>query len=309
MSDLLSPDELKSILKAFDAEAEVDVQTRPIEMSASNGILEPTQKVSAFLESQQNKLITVVESRLSSLLKEEVRVPSAFFQYRMLSELKKENRFQSDFFIRYDMQGWESAVLLTQDSHLVFSAVQHLLGGSVSLQDHQMGLTQLEWPIAELLSVELIKGFCLSWSELADMVPQARGRWEQFDQVVPPWEDQKLVLMGMELLFGRTSGLVHFLFPLRILKLTQAVLFEPDTDEALQEESALDQLPLSLEATIGSTTVTRAELLQMEEGDVIKMDQSLSEPIAVIIGGKKKFLAQPGTIKNHRAIRILKRTT
>ncbi|MBR1977057.1 FliM/FliN family flagellar motor switch protein [bacterium] len=49
------------------------------------------------------------------------------------------------------------------------------------------------------------------------------------------------------------------------------------------------------------------EVLDLKEGDIIRLDQKVSDDLVVLINNKKKFTANPGLIENKLCIKIVDR--
>ena len=55
---------------------------------------------------------------------------------------------------------------------------------------------------------------------------------------------------------------------------------------------------------LGWTTMSMREVLDLQPGDVIRLDQPVGSPVVITVNGKKWFLGAPGTRKNKMALRI-----
>ena len=77
-------------------------------------------------------------------------------------------------------------------------------------------------------------------------------------------------------------------------------------DKNLIAQNTSQLLPVStdLAVVLGRTVVKIRELLDVQIGDVIRLDAVESDEVAVQVGVSKKFLAYPGKIGNQRAIKI-----
>ena len=62
------------------------------------------------------------------------------------------------------------------------------------------------------------------------------------------------------------------------------------------------RLPISVE--LGGTTLTIGELLDVREGDVIRLDRSAEGDLPVLAGKRARFLGRPGTLGGNRAIQV-----
>lgn len=66
----------------------------------------------------------------------------------------------------------------------------------------------------------------------------------------------------------------------------------------------LRQVPLEVVVHLGSTQVHVAELLNLQPGDIVVLDQRINEPLTAAIAGAPKFLGWPGKIGSRQALKI-----
>jgi flagellar motor switch protein FliM len=71
-------------------------------------------------------------------------------------------------------------------------------------------------------------------------------------------------------------------------------------------ENNVRSMDVELRAELGSTRLLLNDLMKLEEGDVILLNQRKDEPIHVYVGEQAKFKAAPGKAGNHRALRVMK---
>lgn len=69
-------------------------------------------------------------------------------------------------------------------------------------------------------------------------------------------------------------------------------------------EGYLKQVQLPLKVILGKSKISMKELIQIEEGDVIKLDQTIDEPLDVFINGTRKMVGYPGNRGGNRAVKI-----
>jgi flagellar motor switch protein FliM len=304
MSDLITPQELAALLQAFQENGPGTETVSQVRLSQSDPKLTPTQKLNSFLEDHAKHLQEVMAERLSQFLQLPVKTGSRFFHFVPFQELLEENgKWQSSLALRYSIPGWDKSALFMQETSLIYACVHALLGGGVLVAESARELTQLEWPVAELVSNELMHLFLAEWA--LENKGLSGEKIHRIASLQNEFSSQELVLLGLELELDHVRGGLYFVFPLSVLQAAHPDLFKENRGEVPPE--VFEQLPLNIQAEIGPTRISKQELLEMQEGDVIKLDQPLRELLGVKVGGKKKFLAQPGVVEDHRALRIVKR--
>ncbi|MBP3191946.1 flagellar motor switch protein FliM [Natronogracilivirga saccharolytica] len=69
-------------------------------------------------------------------------------------------------------------------------------------------------------------------------------------------------------------------------------------------EQTLSMANIRVQPLLGTTTLTIGELMDLEEGDAIALNQKTDQPLEVRIHGVKKMMAYPGTRGNKKAVKI-----
>lgn len=71
------------------------------------------------------------------------------------------------------------------------------------------------------------------------------------------------------------------------------------------ENEALN-MEVSISANWGDLFLTIQEILGLSNGDIITLDYDETAPIKVLVGGRQKFIGQPGLSNGKKAVRLLK---
>jgi flagellar motor switch protein FliM len=75
-------------------------------------------------------------------------------------------------------------------------------------------------------------------------------------------------------------------------------------DDPSPMENVVMSLEMLLEVEIGRTHIPVRDILQLERGDVVKLNRTLGKPLVLKIGGKPKFTCLPGLSGSNVAVRI-----
>ncbi len=77
------------------------------------------------------------------------------------------------------------------------------------------------------------------------------------------------------------------------------------SDEQMKAyEQTLTKVNVNLQPLLGTTRLTVNELINLEEGDAITLNQRTDDPLEVRVNGVKKMSAYPGTLGNRKAVKI-----
>ena len=136
----------------------------------------------------------------------------------------------------------------------------------------------------------------------------------EFMQVAAP--SDTVVLIAFEVNSQHVSGLVNLCYPYFTLEPVMAYLNvqtwasrERGRRESQQEErmTQLDRVVAPVKVMLGKTNVPLSTVLNLEEGDVLRLETTLAEDAVVFVGDRPKFLARPGLQGKRRAVQLTER--
>ncbi|MBT3236293.1 MAG: flagellar motor switch protein FliM [Bdellovibrionales bacterium] len=134
----------------------------------------------------------------------------------------------------------------------------------------------------------------------------------QFVGVVPP--SDVIITTTLEVEFESASGTIMMVVPystIEPIKQKLSSTFQTDNDmadtiwtKAMNEH--IQDTETSMVVNLGQTRMTIGELVTMEVGDIIPLDQEASGEVSITIGGVKKMKCLIGTHKGNRAVQVTK---
>ncbi len=77
--------------------------------------------------------------------------------------------------------------------------------------------------------------------------------------------------------------------------------------QTINERLRLSSLPII--AFMGRTSITFEDIVELQIGDVIRLNKKIDELLEITIGGNKKFLGRPGVKGKKKAIKITRSVT
>jgi len=67
----------------------------------------------------------------------------------------------------------------------------------------------------------------------------------------------------------------------------------------------LSSAKLGISILFGNTNITLRDFLDLKEGDVVRLDNSVEDNLIVCVNKEKKFFGRPGMVKNKLAVRVV----
>lgn len=197
---------------------------------------------------------------------------------------------------------------------LLMALIDRALGGKgMGVAEEGRALTQIEVGIVDKLASRVIADVEAAWEprapiEISELTLETSP---EFIQVAAPGEG--VVVVAIEANANRSSGLVQLCYPLSVLEplLPKRVSHLPARTkqtpaQKARQTQALGKVKIPVVIQLARGALSLAEVSQLRQGDIVKLDTVKSEPAVVIIGDKPKFLGRPGLRQGQRAVQILK---
>ncbi|WP_019119126.1 flagellar motor switch protein FliM [Brevibacillus massiliensis] len=207
----------------------------------------------------------------------------------------------------------EGRMVMEVNPNVAYAMLDRLLGGQGNVPVKTGALTEIESTVMERIFRNALESFSEAWKQVTDLEPylDMMEMNPQFMQIVSPNEIVAVISFSTKI--GDTTGMINLCLPHVVLeqimpKLSGQYWFSSrkvpneGAQRILEERVKKAKLPLIVE--IGTATITVGELLHLNKGDVIQLDQSIDQKLNVLVGSTVKFRGQAGTLKGRIAVQI-----
>ncbi len=214
-----------------------------------------------------------------------------------------------------DLGGDEKPFLLEISLSLVFAVVDRILGGPGGSEVPERELTEIEKVVMEDVVIGILANLSTAWGTVLeiDFRLQKMECQPQFVQVVFPTEI--VLTISFEVSISSSEGLLNICFPYTSLqealdalnteKWLSSKREQGRTGLVLKEELSSLKIPLSVE--LGRAKLLLSDIRRLEEGQVIRLDARVDDPVVVKVGKRPVYRALPGTLGKRLAVRICSR--
>ncbi|HHV65648.1 MAG TPA: flagellar motor switch protein FliM [Peptococcaceae bacterium] len=318
MSEVLSQAEIDALLNAL-LDGSVDEET--IKASSPQKIrVYDFKRPNKFSKGHLNSLLNIHENFCRSLATYLAGNLHTAVEAKVLST----EQITYDEFIRslpyptilgiYNMLPLEGNALLEISPTLAFIIIDRLLGGQGSENVKNRDLTEIERKIITSRLKRIVQLIGEAWTEIFEVKSELINMETnpQFTQIVAP--NEIVVVSTMEVKIDEARGMINICLPYIVIKpildkLNTLLLFSsgvkavtPEEKERIRKKIEWAKVPLRV--FLGRTQITVQELLYLERGDVIPLNQNIKEALAVYVGDFMKFKALPGLAGNKMAVQI-----
>ncbi|MFO7270455.1 flagellar motor switch protein FliM [Sphaerobacter thermophilus] len=208
------------------------------------------------------------------------------------------------------------------DMNLAFLVIDRMLGGpgdSTPVPRAGASVTEIEMLLLEELGQGLFAEFVNAWAQVTSLrAPHCEVALGAM-QVQGLLPTEIALVIRHEVRMEGATGRLTICLPASMLepilpRLNARLLFanpRAGVGEQLERDLAaqLERVSLAVRVELGRVTVRVADLLQVEVGDVIRLDTAADSALPVLVEDRVRFLGQPGQIAGQLAVRIVERVT
>ena len=205
-------------------------------------------------------------------------------------------------------------IIVELAANLGYTIVDRMLGGPGKPLEKNRDFSEIE-----LLIIDRIMAVCVNllrepWKNVVDLHPHLE-RIEtnsQFAQIIAPSEMIAIVTINIHI--GEVEGLMNVCLPYLTLeevmdKLNTKYWFSTmqEMDEASYRdnlEALVNKVYVPVKAILGYSSINVNDFINLQVGDIIRLDRKVDDELDVFVGDIRKFTALPGASDDSYAIRI-----
>ncbi len=213
-----------------------------------------------------------------------------------------------------DFEPLKGNIVIELATNLGYAIIDRMLGGEGESLDKKREFSEIE-----IILIERIMTICVDllrepWQTVVAIQPRLT-RIEtnpQFAQIISPSEMIAIVTLNLKI--GEVEGLMNICLPYICLeevmdKLNTKYWFSTmkEKDENTYEEvieTLISKAEIPIRAILGSSTISVNDFVNIQKGDIIKLNSRVGEELDVYVGNIKKFKALPGTSNDDYAVRV-----
>jgi flagellar motor switch protein FliM len=318
MGEVLSQAEIDALLNAL-SDGSVDEET--IKMSAPQKIrIYDFKRPNKFSKGHLNSLLNIHENFCRSL----ATFLAGNLHTAVDAAVLSTEQVTYDEFVRslpyptilgiFSIAPLEGSGLVELSPSLAFIMIDRLLGGQGLEAVKKRDLTEIERKIIASRLGRIVQIIGEAWTDIFEIHPQLTDMEtnSQFTQIVAP--NEMVVVITMEVKIAEAKGMINICFPYIVMKpildkLNNLLLFSseaktisPAERQLIKEKIEWAKIPMRV--FMGRSQITVQDLLHLERGDVIPLNQGIKEPLSIYVGDFMKFKGVPGLFGSKMAVQI-----
>lgn len=213
-----------------------------------------------------------------------------------------------------DFSPLEGNIIIEMSNNLGYAIVDRMLGGGGYPLEKPREFSDIELAI-----IERIFNICTDllrdpWANVIALEPRLM-RIEtnsQFAQIISPSEMISIVTLNIKI--GNIDGMMNLCLPYVCLekvidKLNTKYWYstmKTSDNKSYKDliEIAISKAKIPIRAVLGKSTISVNDFMNMQRGDIIKLNTKVTDELAVYVGNLHKFTALPGAYSGSYAVKI-----
>jgi flagellar motor switch protein FliM len=322
MADILSQEEIDALLEVVD-----DDNINPDELEKSSEILDQRQitlydfkrpnrvskeQLRAF-RSIHDKMARNLASQISSVMRSIVEIQLHSVDQMTYGEFLMSLPSPTSFNV-FSLKPLDGKSVVEINPSIVFPMIERLLGGPGESYDGNRDFSDIELNLLDTILKVITTNIKEAWAPVIDIYPVVEAKESSPNVVQIVAQNEIIVMVVMELIIGHTSGMINFCYPVITLesvlpKLASRDLMLTETSSRKSRNKELKALlggaKVDIEAIIGHANLTMKNILELEEGDIIRLDRSADDTAILRVDGKDKFKAKIGVNRFRKSAKVI----
>lgn len=318
MADVLSQNEIDALLKQLST-GELDVDD--IEDNKSAKVKEYDFSKPAKFSKEHLRTIEIIfehfgrllSSNLPAYLRKNVQIEVMNSEAVIYSEFS--NALSNPVLLGVvNMSPLKGNIIIEMATNIGYTIIDRLLGGVGEPLEKNRDFSEIELSILERIFNIIISLLREPWKNVVEIEPYLE-RIEtnsQFAQIISPTEMIAIVTINVNI--GGVEGLMNICLPFMTLedvmdKLNTKYWFSTmqNKDESSYAdviETAINKALVPVSAYLGKSQITVIDFVNLQVGDIIKLDKNVEDELDVYVGNIVKFKALPGSFSDNYAVKI-----
>ena len=321
MAEILSQEEIDALLEVVE-----DEEVTPEELEKTPDILEQRQitlydfkrpnrvskeqlrSIRALHDKMARNLASDISSLMRSIVEIQLHSVDQMTYGEFLMSLPSPTSFNVFSFKPLDGKG-----VIELNPSIVFPMIDRLLGGPGVPFDANREFTDIELNLLDQILRVITQNMKDVWSPIMEVYPIIEAKESSPNVVQIVAQNEIVIMVVMEIIIGQTSGMMNICYPVISIesllpKLASRDLMLSETSSRKSRNKELRALlrgaKIELEAVLGYAKLNMKEVLDIEVGDIIKLDRPANDTVLVKVDGREKFIADFGVRRYRRCIKI-----
>jgi len=215
----------------------------------------------------------------------------------------------------FNIRELDGDAILEISPQLVLYIIDRSFGGEGGVIQEAREITIIEQSVMKKIVDNALEQLVRAWQNITPLTLELRDfeTNPQLIQISPPGETA--IMISFEVKISDFSSLLNLCFPYFVLEDVMPKLSaqhqiahnqrkRSHNDENIVKHK-LGKTDIPVFVNLGRTELSLREVLDLENGDIVRLDNRLDQMLEVIVGDTAKFRGKPGIYRGHKAVQVI----
>ncbi len=319
MADILSQEEIDALLEVVDEEGDTAAVESMDSTDDRQIILYDFKRPNRVSKEQlravkgiHDKMARNLASQISSIMRSIVEIQLHSVDQMTYGEFLMSLPIPTSFNV-FSIKPLDGSCVIEINPSIAFPMIDRLLGGLGESFESTRELTDIELNLLDAILRIIMSRLKEAWAPITDMYPNVETKESSPNVVQIVSQNEIVIMVVMEIIIGNSSGMINLCYP--VIHLEPILSRLANRDIMLGETSAkksrnkelnalIGRAEVFTEAILGKTELSVGELLDLEKGDIIRLDRPADDHAIISIDKKDLFLGEIGLHRFRKSIKI-----
>lgn len=321
MADILSQEEIDALLEVVDDDVPEEVET-----VKENDILAQRQvtlydfkrpnrvskeQLRAF-RGIHDKMARNLSSQISAVMRSIVEIQLHSVDQMTYGEFLMSLPSPTSFNV-FSLKPLDGTGVLEINPSIAFPMIDRLLGGKGDPYEATREFSDIELSLLDTILKQMMQHLKESWAPIAEVFPSIDAKESSPNVVQIVAQNEIVIMVVMEIIIGHSSGMMNLCYPVISLesvlsRLASRDLMLSETSSKKSRNKELQALlggaAVELSAMLGGTRLTLNEVLDLNVGDIVRLDKAADDTVTVNVNGREKYVASVGLQRYRKTIKV-----
>ena len=205
-------------------------------------------------------------------------------------------------------------IIIELAPNLGFAMIDRMLGGQGVPIDKTRDFSEIELTIIDKILVMCMQLMKDPWRNVVEIDPflERIETNPQFAQIIAP--NDMIAIVTLSVRVGDVEGFMNVCLPFFTVedvmdklntKYWYSTMQNKDEEQYVEViESLIAKAPIPIKAVLGNSEISVNDFINLQVGDIIRLDRGVDEELSIYVGNIRKFKALPGAMDEAYAVRI-----
>ncbi|QOY55446.1 flagellar motor switch protein FliM [Candidatus Sulfurimonas marisnigri] len=321
MADILSQEEIDALLDVVDDEGDDALEGSDDELGHQRQVTLYDFKRPNRVSKEQlrafrgvhDKMARSLASQISAIMRSIVEIQLHSVDQMTYGEFLMSLPNPTSFNV-FSIKPLEGSGIIEINPSIAFPMLDRLLGGKGEPFDASREFSDIELSLFETILRVMMATLKEAWAPVMDIFPVVDSKESSPNVVQIVAQNEIVVMVVMEIIIGQSSGMMNICYPVIALEpilpklASRDLMLNESTSRKKSRNTELQVLlggaKVEVQAMLGRTEISLRELLELQNGDIVRLTSSADDIVTLSVDGKDRFKGQIGLRRFRKSIQI-----